>query len=551
MATIKKDSLIKGTLILALAALVARVLGMFQKIPLDYMLSEDGIIAFNSANQIYLILLVIATAGFPSAISKMVSERLSHGKYFEAKRVYHGALWFGGIMGLILATALFIFAPLYAQMVEKDYITLSVRAIAPALVLFPLVAMMRGYFQGRQMMSAGGISQIIEQILRVVLGIGLGLIVLYLGYSDEWASAAITFGGVFGSIAAFLVMVYYAKKLKKQDVALLEDMIKEHPQGEAGINIEKSEATKLRFRSIYLEVFKMSLPALVTSMTISLLYFIDTAFFMKLTKQVYDVTSATTILADYQNRAQPLAGIPPILAIALGTSIIPIISSAYARKDQQEVNKQASAVMRIVCLTGVPIALYLAVSSVSVTGFLYKDTSGSLYTAMLCAGTIFQITMMTTNSILYGMGYQKQSMYHTLIGIAIKLVISLGCGALFGITGFILGSTLCFIIVTILNIRLIKKDVQLDVLGRKWPKYIMTIIITASLCFVAEYGTMMWTSSLPAKLSYLAAVLISGTVLCLIYGILLIKLTILTEQDVETLPGKLRPIARKVIIKLK
>jgi len=550
MATIKKDSLIKGTLILALAALVARALGLFQKIPIEYMLSEDGQIAFNSANQIYLLLLVIATAGFPSAVSRMVSERMSLGKYFEAKRVYHGALWFGGITGAILAIALFIFAPQYAQIVEKDHITLSVRAIAPALILFPLVAMMRGYFQGRQMMSAGGISQIIEQIARVLLGIGFGLILILLGYSDEWTAAAITFGGVFGSIAAFLIMLSYAKKLKRQDEVILKEMIKEHPEGEAGIKQDKQNAFKLSYKSIYFEVFQMSLPALVTSMTINLLYLFDTTFFIKLTKPIYSFDHATDILADYTTKAQSLAGIPPILAIALGTSIIPIISAAYARKDKLEVSKQVSTVLRIVCLTGVPIALYLTVSSLSVTGLLFSGSRGSEIVALLCAGTIFQITMMTTNSILYGMGYQKKSMYHTLIGIAVKIVISISLAAFIGIYGFIIGSTLCFIVVTILNLRLIKNDVILDVFGRKWAKYIMTIIITACLCLVTEYGALLWTNTLPTKLSYLVAVLLSGIVLCFIYGILLIKLSVLTEQDVESLPGKLRPIARKIIKKL-
>lgn len=550
MATLNKDSLIKGTIILALAALVARALGLFQRIPIEYMLLEDGQIAFNSANQIYLLLLVVATAGFPSAISRMVSERMSLGKYYEAKRVYHGALWFGGVTGLVLAVGLFIFAPFYAEIVEKEHITLSVRAIAPALILFPLVAMMRGYFQGRQMMTAGGISQIVEQIARVVLGIGFGLVILLLGYSDEWTAAAITFGGVFGSIAAFLVMLSYAKKLKKQDKYLLAEMEKEHPQGAAGIEQEKQQATKFPLKSVYIEVFKMSLPALVTSMTINLLYLFDTTFFIKITKLVYDFDTATNALADFGTKAQSLAGIPPILAIALGTSIIPIISSAYARKDQAEVNKQASAVLRIVCLTGVPIALYLTVSSLSVTGLLFSNDRGYEIVAMLCAGTIFQITMMTTNSILYGMGYQKRSMYHTLIGIGVKIVVSIVLGALIGVAGFIIGSTLCFIVVTILNIRLINKDVTLHVFGSKWAKYIMTIIITAALCLVAEYGSLLWTSNLPMKLSYLVAVLISGTMLCLIYSILLIKLAIVTENDVESLPGKLRPLARKIISKI-
>src|SRR5690606_742869 len=142
---LKKDSLLKGTVILALAALVARVLGLFQRIPLEYMLNDEGIVAFLFANQLYLLLLVIATAGFPSAISKMVSERIASGRPNEAKRIFKASLVFGAVMGILLATLLFVMAPTFALIATKGTgASLAVRAISPALVLFPIIAMMRG-----------------------------------------------------------------------------------------------------------------------------------------------------------------------------------------------------------------------------------------------------------------------------------------------------------------------------------------------------------------------------------------------------------------------
>jgi len=545
---LKKDSLLKGTLILALAALVARVLGMFQRIPLEYMLNEDGQYAFIAANQIYLLLLVIATAGFPSAISKMVSERMAEGKHQEAKRIYKAAIVFGAVTGVLLAVFMYILAPMYASLAKKDSIVLAVRAIAPALILFPVIAMMRGYFQGRQMMAAGGISQIVEQFARVILGLLLGYIFLSLGYSDDWAAAAITFGSVFGSIGAFAVMLHYARKLRIQDKRI-----------EGSFNAEARAAfmpnqpykiengPKLKFRTIYGEILKMSVPALVTSMTINLVYVFDTTFFVRITEKVYTIVQATEVYADLGTKAQSLAGIPPILAIALGSSIIPIISAAFARKDQQEVNKQTSAVLRIVCITGVPIALFLTVAAYSVTGLLFSSPRGSEVVAMLCAGTILQITMMTTNSILYGMGKQRQTMVNTLIGLAAKVVISTICGMYFGVAGFIIGSTACFLAVTLLNLYLIRKDVQLQVLGKRWVPYLIAVVISAGAAWLAQYGVLEFTTNIADKLSYLLAVIISGVILCALYGVLLLKLKVITTADVESLPGKLRGPMKKVM----
>lgn len=545
---LKKDSLLKGTLILALAALVARLLGMFQRIPLEYMLNDEGQAAFIAANQIYLLLLVIATAGFPSAISKMVSERMAQGKYQEAKRIYKAALVFGTVTGILLASLLVVFAPQYAALSKQPSSTLAIQAIAPTLVLFPIIAMMRGYFQGRQMMSAGGLSQIIEQIARVVIGLALGYYVLTLGYTDASAAAAITFGNVFGSIGAFAVMIYYSRKLKVQDRGFEKQS---HAEARAALLPNQpytfENGSTIKFRTIYAEILKMSLPALITSMTINLVYFFDTTFFARITEQVYTIAQSQEVYADLGNKATPLAGIPPILAIALGSSIIPIISAAFARKDQQEVNKQTSAVMKIVCITGVPIALFLTIAAYAVTGLLFSSPRGSEIVAMLCAGTILQITMMTTNSILYGMGKQRQSMFHTFAGLGSKVIVSSICGLYFGVMGFIIGSTACFLVVTLLNLKLIQKDITLNVFGKRWMPYITAIAISALGCYGVHYGMLIWTDDLSDKLSYLVTVLASGMVLVGLYGVLLLKFRVLTVADVESLPGKLRGPMKKVM----
>lgn len=544
---VKKDTLIKGTLILAAAALTARFLGLFQRIPLDYMLGPEGMLAFNAANQIYLLLLLVATAGFPSAISKMVSERYALGKESEARRIYHAALVFGAVSGLILAVALFALAPVYASIVKEKYAMLSVRAIAPALLLFPIIAMMRGYFQGRQFMTAGGTSQIIEQFLRVGLGIGLGVIVLSLGWGDDWVAAAVTFGSVFGAIGAFSVMLWFARKLKRQDA-----LSRPRFNGEASAALMRPSSVKsdrgsmLRFRTIYAEIFKMSLPAMVTSTAVNLIYAFDTTFFIRLTEGFYSTAAATAAGADYGAKAMSLAGIPPILAIALGSSLIPIIASAYKLKNLKEVQRQASIVLRVVCFTGVPIALLLTVAAYSINGLLFQlpegasGPTGSGAVAALAAGTIVQITMMTTNSILYGMGKQRISMRNTLIGLALKVVVSIALAPFLGVYGLIIGSTICFIVATVLNLRWINGVVKLYVLGKRWIPYLIAVAIAALGGWGAEEGVLALTDGWVAKLSYFAAAAAASIAVGVLYAAMLVLLKVVTAEDANSLPVRLR-----------
>ncbi|MCA0755550.1 polysaccharide biosynthesis protein [Paenibacillus sp. N4] len=536
---LKKDSLIKGTLILAAAALTARFLGLFQRIPLDYMLGPDGQAAFNAANQLYLLLLTVATGGIPVTISKMISQRYALGRPDEAKRIYKAALLFGAVTGVILATAMFVTAPAYAKISKVPYAALSLQAIAPALLLFPVIAMTRGYFQGRQIMSAGGISQIVEQILRIIGGIGLALIILGLGYGDDWGAAAIAFGSVFGSLGAFGVMLWFARKLKKQDAS-------EQPKAEVR-NSGSAAAAKLPFRTIYREIFTMSIPAVVTAMTVQFVYFFDLSLFMRLTASLYTEESAAVILANYSTKAMALAGIPPILAIALGASIIPVISSAYSLNNMDEVQRQSSLVMRIVCFTGVPVALLLTVAAHSVTGLLFSSPSGSGAVALLTAGTIFQITMMTTNSVLYGLDKPRLPMMHTFAGFAMKVVLSLALAPWIGVYGLILSSSVCFIAITLLNMRTINKEVKLNVLGRRWVPYMLAIAIPAAAGWVTETAVLALTEGWQAKLSYLAAGGAAAVVVGGLYLVLLAALRVVTPEDIRSFPGPVRKLLMLIL----
>ncbi|KQO01070.1 putative polysaccharide biosynthesis protein [Paenibacillus sp. Leaf72] len=543
----KKDSLIKGTLILAMAALVARMLGIFQRVPLEHMLSKEGLASFTVSNNLYLTLLIVATGGIPSAISKMVSERYALGRQQEAQRIYKAALLFGLVTGLILSTLLYVFAEQLAVSQDLPDAVFAIRAIAPTLLLFPLIAMMRGYFQGRQLMMAGGLSQIMEQIMRVVVGVGLAILVLAWGWGDQLAAAAASFGNFFGAIGAILVMVWYAVKLRRTDKLEMDNWPAESEAAKT-IALQKAEASRIPFRAIYREIFSISIPIVVTAITVQLIYMVDNYLLMKLRAGVYSYNQAIEILADFGGKAQSIAGIPPILAIALSTSIIPVISSAFSVRNMSEVNRQTSLVMRIVLFTGIPAALTLAVLAYSVTGLLFTGPQGSGIVAALTAGTIFQATMMISNSVLSGLGRPRLAMYNTLIGIGLKLVASFVLAPIFGIYGLIAASTLCFIFITWFNLQSIRTYVQFNVLGRRWMPYMAAVLLSMAAGWGVDKG-LRWLLEgfeLPARLAYLISLIVAGVVIGGLYLGLLILLRVVTPEDVKTFPGPLRKLFAKL-----
>lgn len=538
---VKKDSLIKGTLILTAAALIARVIGIFQRVPLEHVMDKVGNSAFGISNTVYLLLLVVATAGIPSAISKMVSERVELGRGNEVKRIYRAAMKFGMVAGLVLTIGLLLLAPVYTWLAGTQHATLAIRAIAPSLLLFPVIAMMRGYFQGRQLMMAGGVSQVVEQIARVVTAIGFVFAMHGWGYGNEKMAAGGALGSVVGSVGAFAVMVYYGVKLRKSDerTGELERAERSTTSGAAG-----GPPVLRNNRDIYRAIFRISIPILVTAMTVQAIYMIDQTLLTRLSEWRFGEEKTLTWLAYLTTNAQSIAGIPPVLAIALSQSILPVLSAAYASGDRARVEKQATLALRIGIFSGMPIVLLMTVGAHAVNGALFSTPDASLIVGMLAGGTIFQITMMTSNSILYGLGQQRLAMKHTLVGIFIKLVLSLILTPLFGVYGLVTATTLCFMFSTMTNMMSIRKRAGVRALGDRWTGFAATVLLLSAAGGALVYAVLHLAAPLGWKWPYLLATGALGLLICAVYPVLLTAFGVLRVDDLESYPARIRRVLR-------
>ncbi|MFF2018842.1 oligosaccharide flippase family protein [Paenibacillus sp. NPDC058177] len=523
----KKESFVKGTLILAAAALVARVLGIFQRVPLEHLFDDIGNAAFVQANNVYLMLLTLATAGIPSTLSKMVSERYALNRPDEARQVYRAALIFAAVMGVIMSVALYFAAPWFANHAKVPQSTRAIQAIAPALLLFPAIAMMRGYLQGRNNMMAGGISQIVEQIARVFTAILLAYILLKQGYGNPIMAAGASFGSVLGSIAAFGVMLYFIMKTRKKD--RLE-------------NLNTAPSAKLPMFGIYKDIFSLSIPIVLSSMTIQAVYFIDTTLIVPLLSGQIGEASATQMLGILGQKAQSIAGIPPVLAIALSTSLIPVISAAYARRDDVHLKRQITLALRISILTGTPIVMSLVAAAYSINGLLFTNITGTGIIALLTFGTIFQITMTTSNSILLGMGKSRISMFYVLGGIATKLIFSLVLSRFMGIYGIVIATALCFIVITYLNLRLLRKIVPFEIMGKRWGGFVFAVLVSVGIGYGLNEAGILLTHVMPARLAFLLTCLVVGAAVVIIYLVLLIVLGVISKQEISGYPRALQKL---------
>lgn len=524
-----KESFIKGTLILAGAALLARVLGLFQRVPLEHILGDIGNAAYVQANGAYFMLLTLATAGIPSTLSKMVSERHALDNPLEARRIYHAGLIFAAVAGLVMFVLMYTLAPMYARSTDLPESAIAIRALSPALLLFPLIAIIRGYLQGRNIMIAGGVSQVIEQIIRVASGIIIAFLFFHWGFSGEKIAAGATFGAVLGGVAALIVMLVYNGKVRRKDRAQYQKEV-------------LSETTKMPFKKIYSEIFKLSIPIVLTALAIPAVNFIDSSMLKPLLSGQLGSDQATYVLGILGNRAQMIAGIPPILAIALSQSLVPIISAAFAKKDTDHLKNQVTLAMRVSVLSGMPIILALGTAAYAVNGLLFSTRDGSSVITMLTFMTIFQITMMTSNSILLGINKATRSMVHVAIGIVIKLIASYALAPLWGIYGIVTATGLCFLVITLLNIRMMKTIVPFSIMGNRWTGFIVTVVVLAAAGYGLNTLGIQMVDFMPDRVAFFLTCCIVGGAVVALYPVMLVLLRVVRKEELSSYPRPLRKI---------
>ncbi len=525
-----KSTLISGTLILAGAAFFARFLGVIQRIPLQRLLEDLGMASYAIAYNIYFWLLVLATAGFPSAIAKLVSEKYAMGLHDEGEAIRRTAARFSLVTGLIAAILVFSFSSLLAQVSGNPDAALAIRALAPALLLFPWIAVERGYFHGRQKMLVNGLSQIWEQIFRVITAIALAYFMLEYGYGLDWAAAGASFGGVLGSVAAAGVILYYGFTLRRHDRKVF--------QVKADDVLPRN---KIKFVPLFRSIVKLAIPVSVTALAVPTIYLIDSLLTIPLLRDEQGIRMATETLGILGGRAQSLAGIPVIFAIALSQSILPIIAFANARNDQPEVVRQTSLALRIAIITGAPVIVILSTSIFSLNTFIFGDAHGSWVIVSLLVSVLFQIVMMTTGSVLLGLGRADLPMKHIAIGIVLKLGFTFLLAPFIGIYGIISATAICFAATAVLNALSLKRLVQFQILGSRALPFVGVILLQSGIGasvswllyhYFQPFGLNTWDA-------FIQTILASGFAV-MIYPLLLFKLRIIGSDDIRAMPESIR-----------
>ncbi len=513
--------LMQGATILAIAGILSKVFGAVFRIPLTNMIGAEGQSYYGAAYPVYQFFYVIATAGFPVAISRMVSERVAVGDHINAHKSFSLALKVTAVVSLISFAICFFGAGLIAAMIKNPGAEASIRAISLALLFTPVAASLRGYFQGQQNMTPTAVSQVFEQIIRVC--VGLALAYMFFRTSLENAAAGATFGASAGMIAAMIVLLIIYVKSKPQREKNLRD------------SVIRAESGRERMK----ELVDIVIPITIGSSIMPLMMIIDAAVVMRrLQATGWTLGMSKTLYGLISGYCDPLVNLPVVFIDAITISLIPAVTTAFTLRHKSELDGNIKTGLKTMMIIAYPCAIGLIVLAGPILNLLYptkpEEADLAVHTLQILAVSIITLAIMRTlSSSLQGIGKMTLPVVNLFIGAVVKIIITyilVGIPSL-NINGAAIGSVMAYLTAGLLNYRGLRKyaDVELDMKSIFVKPLYASLIMGVSAIAAYKLVYMVHPGNLTATgLAIIAAVIV--------YFVMVFLTGAVTEDELALIP---------------
>lgn len=525
------STFIKGAAILGVAAIIIKVMGAVFRIPLANWIGDDGMGYYQTAYPIYNFVLVVSTAGIPTAIAKIISEKLAVGDVHGADRVFNITFWLMTVVGTVMTALIILGARPLVHFLHNEQAYLSLIAIAPAVMFVSMMAVYRGYFQGRQSMQAYAMSQLVEQFVRVALGLSLAFMLAKT--SIEYASAGATFGASAGGFFGLIIIMLMHMRHKKRNVI---------PQtGTHGVETVPEVVKNLLIVAIPITIGASIMPVMTLfDLGIVLRRLVDVGF---------TTVQANELYGQLTGYAQTLVNLPQVLTAAIQISIVPAVAHFVVLNDKKQTDHTIETGLRLALIIGLPCAVGLSILAEPIMRLLYPmqldiaENTGAIL-AILGIGIVFLSMFQVTTGILQGLGKQKVPAYNLMAGAVVKMVLSyvlVGMPSLH-IMGAAWSTVIAFAFAAVLNHFALVKHARMHI---DYVHIFLKPIIDVAVMAVAVIGAhMMFNKVLSPSLATASAIAVGG----LVFLLMLLVTRTLTDEDLNLLPGgaKLRKLQNKL-----
>ena len=531
--------------ILAVAGIIVRLIGILYRVPMTNIIGDEGMGYYSTAFNVYNIMLILSSYSLPLAVSKMVSARMAKGQYRNAVRVLKAALVYATVVGGIACFITWNFADFFATTAfNTPFCVYALKTLAPTIWIMAYLGVLRGFFQGHGTMIPTAISQIFEQVINAVISvvaagvlfkIGLDSNRVYntTGYPQAFGAAGGTIGTGAGALAALLFMlllfsIYWSvvKRRKRRDRSRRTDS----------------------YGDISVTFLFTVVPVIISSAVYNINAVVDNSIMAYGMEALGRGKEFLSLWGIYNNKYMLLVHVPLAMANSLSSSLIPSLSGAVARKEKGAVIAKTSLAIRFAMLIAIPSAVGLTVLSAPINNLLFKSGDNTEAIRMLITGSaavIFLSMSTVTNAILQGINHMNVPVRNAFISLILHIGVLYLMLMVFkmGIYSMVFANIAFAVFMCILNAIAIRRYLNYR---QEIVKTFLLPAVASAFMGAAAFGvykgvTLIIKSNL---LGTIFAVLAAIAV----YGVLLIKLRCVDEEELYSMPGgtKVIRLSRKL-----
>ena len=389
---------------MTISNLIVKAAGLMFKIPMTALIGEEGMGYFNGAYMLFTWLYMLSAAGLPTAASMLIAKLPNRCRKDGAIKIFKTSLAIFTLVGLVGCLILIFASRPISNIMRVENSRLAIIAVAPTLFFVCQSAALRGYFQGFGELKWHSISQVVEALGKVGLGVALAYHAVQTGKSIPTAAAYAAIGITVG-VAAGMVVLYIAFLLKKKH------------GGERDLTQRGTLARNL---------IKAALPITLSSSVMSLANLIDTLI---MTRSLHAVgmsqAEVASIWGNYSSLAVPMFNLPPVLTMPIAYALLPSLSSALALKKHDEAVKLTSDALRQTAFIAIPCAVGMSVFSKPILSLLFADdvaTRGAMLLTFLAPSSMLLCLLGVTNTILQASGHERIPLFAMLCGAVMKFI---------------------------------------------------------------------------------------------------------------------------------
>ncbi len=553
---IRKRNFITQGSILAITGIICRIIGMLYRIPLIQVIGTEGNGYYTSAYSIYNILLILSSYSLPTAISKVISVRLSKERYSDVKNVLRVAFVYATIIGAVMCAVMYFGAAPIALFMEKPFCQYALRTLAPTIWIMAYLGVLRGYFQGTGNMVPTAISQVLEQIINAAVSIVMAILLFDYGakanllyesteYSFAYGAAGGTVGTGAGALIALLffilLMVLYGRLPEEKFMSYVPsdtERIRSGTYTRASARTRKREPVGHIAGVLILTI----LPILISSTVYNISTVLDDFIFSRVMATIGYAESVVFLWGVF-GEYRILFNIPVAMANSMSSSVIPSLTNAVSDRDKRLVVQKIKLSIQFVMIISMPAAAGLFFLAQPICNLLFSGKDNMLLINVLrvgCPAIVLFSQSTITNGILQGLGYLSAPLKNAFLALIIHVIALMALLFVMpNIYSVILANTVFAFIVCLLNSFVMHSHVRYRL--RTYKTYAAPLIASIIMGIVTYGVSMFLLNIFPENISSGRLGLAFTVCVCIIIAIpvyfaLLVWLKAFTRAELLEMP---------------